>query len=368
MKILFNTMGLGKGGAERVISLLANSFVDYNEIVIVTNIKSNVEYEFNKKIRIVQLVNNDSRILRKIRRISIYMVLKLRKIILNYNPDIIISFLPEPSFRVLALKKHSKKIKNIPVIVSVRNDPNTEYNNKVFYFIMKRLYPHADQLILQTNDSKKYFEDNIKQTGIVIQNPVSDIFLTERYDGEREKKIVAVGRLEPQKNYKNLIEAFEIVNKKYNDYILEIYGEGFLKEELQKYIEYKKLNDKVLLKGKVDDVKKVIYKATAFVMSSDYEGMPNSLLEAACLGVPCVSTDCPCGGPREILDNGNSGCLVPVNNPKKLADGIIKLINDIEYANKISDNAKNNSSMYSKEEIIKKWKEIINKTIKESKK
>jgi len=359
MRIMFNTMGLGKGGAERVINLLSNSFCLENDVMIVTNIKTVPEYNFDDRIIIKSLVKNSNNFLRKFRRISILILLKLRKITLTYKPDVIISFLPEPSFRILLLKKLSKKIKDIPIIVSVRNDPNREYNNQIFFYIMKKLYPYANQLVLQTEDSKKYFIEKIGYNGVVIPNPVADVFLTERYDGNREKRIVAVGRLEPQKNYKNMIDAFEIVSKKHDDYTFEIFGDGYLKSELQDYINSKRLHNKIFLMGKTDNVKKAIYKATVFVMSSDYEGMPNSLLEAACLGIPCVSTDCPCGGPREILENGKSGILVEINNSQKLAEGIIKIVENEKIANKFGINTNKNQINYKTDLIVSKWFEEV---------
>lgn len=363
MRILFNTMGLGKGGAERVISLLANSLVKENEVAIIMNINSEIEYDFDNRIQIIPLVKNDSPFLRKLRRISIFIIEKMKKIICEFEPDIIISFLPEPSFRVLFLKKYSKKIKNIPIIVSVRNDPVIEYKNPLFYHLMKLLYPSSDELVLQTNDSKDYFIKNINKIGFVIPNPVSDMFLTNRYTGKRKKEIVAVGRLETQKNYKNMIKAFKIVNTKHPDYVLKIYGDGILKDEIQNYINSLNLNKKVLLMGKTDDVKNAIYCATAFVMSSDFEGMPNSLLEAACLGVPCISTNCPCGGPKEILKDGKNGVLVPVNDCNSLADGICKIIEDKEFADRISKNSNASSFNYKKEKILKMWIKTITKTI-----
>lgn len=364
MKIMFNIMGLGKGGAERVINILANSLCQSNDIYILTNINSNVEYKFNKKVAIDSLVNSRNTFLRKIRRFSPFMICKLKNKILSYNPDIIISFLPEPSFRLLFLKKISKKIKNIPTIVSVRNDPNTEYKKNIYFQVMKRLYPLTDELVLQTNDSKKYFIEKINYSGIVIPNPVSDSFLTERYLGKREKNIVAVGRLEPQKNYINMINAFEIVSKKFKEYKFNIYGDGFMKDELQSYIEKKGLEEIIILNGKVDNVKEKIYKASAFVMASDYEGMPNSLLEAACLGVPCISTDCPCGGPRDILNNGKNGILVKTNNSKDLAMGIVKVLSDNNLANRLSEKSNNNAQKYNKDVIIAEWYDLIQKLVK----
>lgn len=362
MKILFNTMTLGKGGAERVINLLSNNFAKENEIKIITNINSKVEYQFDEKIDISSLsskVTND--FTRKLERISLVKLYKMKKEILKFKPDIIISFLPEPSFRVLALKKYCKKIRKIPIIVSVRNDPQIEYKNYIYKIIMKKLYPYADQLVLQTNDAKQYFIDNINFEGIVIQNPVSEEFIDKRFEGIREKRIVAVGRLEPQKNYKMLIDAFKIVHSKHKDYVLNIYGEGYLKDKIKKYIIEKNLQENVFLMGKVNNVKEVINKAEVFVMSSNYEGMPNALLEAACLGIPCVSTDCPCGGPREILKNGENGILIDVGDYKSLAKGILKIIENKNIGKEYGIKSNQNALNYSPKVIVKKWKKLIEK-------
>lgn len=365
MRILFNTMNLGKGGAERVINLLTNELIKENDVQIITHINSNISYKFNENIIIKSLSNTRNTIIRKLERISIMKLLKLKKMILDFKPDIIISFLPEPSFRILALKKYSKKIKDIPIVVSVRNDPKKEYNNKIYNFIMKKLYPYANDLILQTADAQKYFIDNLNISGTVIPNPVSSEFLIKRYEGIREKRIVAVGRLNPQKNYPLLIDAFEEVHKKHDDYILEIYGQGYLEDTIRNIINKKNLNSCIKLMGQVDNVRDAIYKATAYVLSSNYEGMPNALLEAACLGVPCISTDCPCGGPKEILNNGEMGYLVPINNSIKLAYGICNIIENNNYSNRISKMASENSYNYKKDTVINQWKLIINSIIKE---
>lgn len=361
MKIMFNTMNLGKGGAERVINILAGEFSNNNKIKIVTHLNMPVEYKFNDNIEIVSIEkkHRNSQICKFLSRISLNKLLRLKKEILSFKPDIIISFLPEPSFRILFLKKIDKRIKKIPVIVSVRNDPEEEYNNLLYKTIMKNLYPYANQLVLQTNDAKQYFKKEINYIGEVIPNPVSDEFLINRYEGEREKKIVAVGRLNKQKNYINMIDAFKIVNKTHNDYILEIYGDGFLKNDIQNYINENNLSDSIKLMGKTSNVKEAIYKATAFVMSSDYEGMPNALLEASCLGIPCVSTDCPCGGPKEILENGSCGLLVPVRDSIALANAICKLIDNPKLLIEFSKRCNENSIKYEKGRIIEMWKKII---------
>jgi glycosyltransferase involved in cell wall biosynthesis len=184
---------------------------------------------------------------------------------------------------------------------------------------MKYLYKKADGFVFQTEDAAKYFEGIIKCDSKIIPNPINPKFIKEPYKGEREKNIVTVGRLESQKNQKMLIEAFGKIESKYPEYSLLIYGDGSKKEELQDLIKEKGLENKVILKGKIDDVENVIDKAKMFVLSSDYEGMPNALMEAMALGLPCISTDCPCGGPRYLMENGKSGLLVPVGNSDAMA-------------------------------------------------
>lgn len=363
MKIMINAMTLEKGGTERVISLLSNYFIQKNEVTIIKNMKSGVEYKFNDRITIKSIQRSNNFISKRLRKISFILLYKLKKEILNFNPDIILSFLPEPSFRVLTLKKFCNKIKDIPVIVAVRNDPKTRYSNPLYHYIMKKLYPLASQIIVQTSQAKKYFKDEIDYNAKVIFNPVSDFALTKRYEGLREKKIVAVGRLNPQKNYMNMIDAFEIVHERHKDYTLQIFGDGYQKKDLQQYIDNKNLSDFIFLRGKTDNIKEQIYTATAFVMSSDYEGMPNSLLEAACLGVPCVSTDCPCGGAREILDYGKNGILVPIKNPSELANGICQLIENSDEAEQYSIRANKNAIKFNKDLILKKWYNEINEII-----
>lgn len=298
MKIMFTMMSMQKGGAERVIANLSNYMIDNNEIVLVPMLNEEIQYKLRKGIN-VRPINKKEEKRTKLRKFlskaSILKLHKLKKIILEENPDVIIAFLPEPSFKVLTLKILNKKIKQIPVIVSVRNDPVTEYKNKIINFIMRKLYPLANGFVFQTEQAKEYFNSIVDCPNRIIVNPISENFIRERYKEDREKKIVAVGRLEPQKNHKLLINAFKEIYKKHPDYVLEIYGKGSLEENLKKQVNQLELNSAIIFKGNSDSIENDIYKAKAFVMTSDYEGMPNSLLEAFALGIPCVSTDCPCG-------------------------------------------------------------------------
>ena len=261
-------------------------------------------------------------------------------------------------FKILFLKHISKRIKEIPVIISVRNDPEIEYKNKIINYIMRKLYPLANGFVFQTQDAKDYFKTILKCKKEVIENPVNENFLKTNYKGEREKKIVAVGRLEPQKNYPLLIEAYKEVCAKHPEYNLEIYGEGSLKEYLLEITKRLKLEEKVIFKGESNQVWADIYKASAFVMSSNYEGMPNALLEAFCLGVPCISTDCPCGGPRSIITNDINGLLTKVGDIKGLTDAINRIIEE-NIGVKFSNKASKERQKFKTNVICNKWKKFI---------
>lgn len=354
MRILFTLGTLNKGGAERVVANISNYLAKRNnEIHIVTTLKEKSFYKLNEKINLYGLDNRIKYnfIMKNIKRLK-----KLKKILEEVNPDVIISFLPEPSYRILFLKMFNHKLK---VIVSVRNDPKMEYTSIINRAVMKILYPLAEGFVFQTKEAQEYFDKKIQKKSVIIPNPINEEFICEPYNGKREKKIVTVGRLEEQKNHKMLIKAFSKLPEGLSEYKLIIYGEGSLRPELEKQIKELNLLGRVFLPGQVDDVKNRIYKAGLFVLSSNYEGMPNALMEAMALGVPCASTDCPCGGPRFLIKNEYNGLLYNVNNELELKLAINKIIGDEELSKKISKNAQKRMLDLSPAKINEHWEEYI---------
>ena len=357
MKILFCIDSLRKGGAERVVSNLANAFVQENQdIDILTVSKSKIEYDLDSRIKVSFLEetgSKESKILLKIKKFVKRSNL-MKKKIKQIKPDIIVSFLPYTSFVTL------NAVKNIPVIVSVRNDPAVEYSSKIFNFFMRRLYPKAKGFIYQTQEAKDYFKGILDVECKVIPNSINPDFIVENeFQGERKKEIVSVGRLYDQKNQKLLIESFLEISEKIPEYKLIIYGEGYKRDELQQLIDDNSMNDKIFLPGNIKNVKEKIYDSSLFVLSSDYEGMPNALMEAMCLGLPVISTDCPCGGPHFFIKNEENGLLIDVGNKEQLKSAILKIIENKELAKKISKNAIKVSEKVEPKIINKEWREFI---------
>lgn len=356
MKIMICISQLKKGGAERVVTNLANYFIGNNDVTIVSLKAFQPEYNFDKKINIVKIDSSErqNKILKLIKRIF-----KLNKIIKREKPDIVLSFLPEPSFLILLIKK----IQKIKVIVSVRNDPKVEYKNVFYNIAMRLLYPKADGFVFQTEDAKSFFSNKIQKKSTIIMNPLNPEFLIDRFEGIRKKEIVAVGRLFEQKNHELLIKAFSIFHKKHPDYTLTIYGEGPLKEHLKKITESLKIKNYVSLPGVENDIKNKIYQSSVFVLSSNYEGMPNSLMEALTLGLPCISTDCPCGGPRALIKDGVNGILTEVGNVEMLAEKLSMIIENKKLLNDLSKNTREYIKDINPNKINKEWEEYIKQVL-----
>ena len=352
MNIMFNISSLAKGGAERVVANLSNAFIEENDVEILVNTKKDIAYELQPKIKVLELdkKRDNNVILRNIKRLIL-----TQKYIKEIKPDIIISFLPMPSYRVLMLRNINK----IPIIISDRNDPKEEYKTFINKILMKTLYKRADGFVFQTKQQKEYFSKEIQNKSCIIPNPIKDEFLHDDEQIEKEKTIICVGRLVEQKNHEILIDAFKEIYSEYPEYQLKIFGEGILREKLQKKINSIELQDAISLCGVSNDIKHELLKSEIFVLPSNYEGMPNALLEAMAVGLPCISTDCPCGGPKELIQNNENGLLIAVNNKKELVKSLKTLLDNKEKAFLIGNNAKKIKDSLNAKNISNIWKEYI---------
>ena len=374
MKIVFHLNSLGMGGAERVVSILAGRFAEMgHEVSIATEWKSASEYGIDEQIKRVHVGPFDDeykcsfdgsgfipRITTIIRRHT-----NLKNYIRECRPDVVISFCNKANFRAsLALKGLKTKL-----IVSVRNDPDVDYAPYGFMTgIMKK---RADGFVFQTENARKWFGlGNDKKTA-VISNPLSSvigaidspIFKKERWADENSSKtILALGRIAPQKDYMLLIKAFEKILDDAPELELRIFGNVEDPNEdkmLKDYIREKNLDDHIMISDASNDVPGELKKAYMYVMSSDYEGMPNSLLEAMAAGLPCVSTDCPCGGPASLIENEVSGILTPVSDVDALSEAMLSLVKDPARAEELALNAFKIKERLDPKIIADEWMKFI---------
>lgn len=343
-KIIIFIPSLEYGGAERVTTRLASSFSKHYQVSIVTLRKVDIEYKVNNNISRINIENSN----------YLGIIMEIRQVVKKINPEFVIVMFA-PMFPIIYFSMLGLKI---PKIISERNDPSNFSGKYIIKLIYQILLKRSDGIVFQTEQAQKYYFPNGSEKARIIYNPICIDELPELHEGLRKKEIVAIGRLHPQKNHKLLINAFSKIHKKIPDYKLVIYGEGDLREELTSLKNSKDCADYIELYGKTSDVLEKIKDSSLFVLSSNYEGMPNALLEAMSIGVPVISTDCPCGGPSEIIKNQVNGLLVKVGDEESLANAILEMINNQDKANKMALNALSVKNELSIQVISKQWLEF----------
>lgn len=354
-KICFVIGSLGNGGAERVVSVLANKLVElgYN-VSIILYYSDRVDYYIDKRVNLYVINCNlkNNVILRLLLRLKC-----LRRYIKSLNPDIIISFLTEINIYTIVSLLNI----NIPIIISERNDPYHDPKQKIVRLFRNVIYKFSSGIVYQTEDASLYFKkrlDNIPYK--IIANPIMDNLPHPDLNNKRDKRIVTFCRLAEQKNIPLLIDAYSDLNINIQkDYILEIYGEGPLKEKLIGYISQKNLQDKIFIKGFSNNIHSKIINASLFVLTSNYEGISNSMLEALAIGLPVICTDCPVGGARLAIKNNYNGILVEVNNKNQLVENIEKVLNNQEFMYAISSHYLETRKKFSTDTIVKEWNDFI---------
>lgn len=363
--IVFLALTLTRGGAERVIVNLCNEALSEKyRVSIITCMNKPVGYPLKPGIEHICIEKTSDIHYRNLGERFLKRRKLLKKVLEECKPDVLLCFLPEPNFLALSLRRYF----DFPMIISVRNDPVREYRNPIYYALMRILYPKADGYVFQTEQAMDYFSfsKHIMQTGCVIPNPLAVEYVDYARvpEEDRQKVIVNVGKLSGQKNQMALIRAFSKIADKFPEYQLAIYGEGDRRGELEALIVELGLQNRVSLPGNVPEIAKRIEAASLFVLSSDYEGMPNALMEAMAMGIPCISTDCPCGGPDFLIRDGENGFLVAVGDIDQLANGIQQLLEDRKLADKLGKNSAKISEMLHPDVLHDKWEQYIKKFMK----
>ena len=319
--VLFAIGSLRGGGAERVVSVWASALAEkgYDVSVIVYSRQEN-EYPVHDNVKIYPIATSE----KESNDISVFERLKrFRRTLKKMKPDVVISFLPIMQIYV-ALASVGLRI---PRVETVRINPWRAGILKSSYSKLWRwCFNSGNAVILQSEDQKDFFKKSVQEKCVVIPNPINHKYVENEkmlYDSTSHR-IVAAGRLAEQKNYTMMIDAIKTVSQEYEDVLLEIYGEGDLEDSLCRYIEEKGLQNNIILKGRSNELYNVYKSADIYLLSSDYEGMPNALAEAMACGLPCISTNCKTG-PRDLIDDGKNGFLVECGNAEEMAKKI-KLI------------------------------------------
>ena len=378
---------LVKGGAERVMCNLAEYFYSQGYIVtFVTTYLGQEEYEVphatwhrepsegcreltvldpddhEHKVWIDENADGIKRVFTALplndRSGRIANFIKREKILKNtwkqLHPDVILSFLGKNN--IMAIK--SARGLGIPVVVSVRSNPSREYGDRSLNLSMRHYFPKAAGVVVQTTEAAECFDSRVRTK--ILPNSIHPDFINRSIVPfeERAKEIVTVGRLDDNKNQILLINAFKELEKDFPDYRVVIYGDGEKRKEFES-----NASKSVTFMGRVSDVPDRIAGAEVFVLTSRQEGYPNALIEAMSLGLVCISTDCPCGGPRDLIRNGKNGLLIPMASDeemvKELSDALRRVLTDRKLAKEMSQNALKVRDEYNPDIINGQWKDYL---------
>lgn len=249
----------------------------------------------------------------------------------------------------------------LPLILCVRDDPEFVPGDFSKKALRKISYPFATGVIFQTEEQKAFFPEKLQARSFVIPNFLDSLPPLPQ-DMPKEHSIVSYSRLEnEQKNMFMLFDAFADFAKSHPEYTLKVYGDGPDREKCETYISEIGCDWNIKLLGEPDDVTSRIYPSEIFVLTSNYEGMPNTLLSAMSVGMPCISTDC--GGVRDLIQNGQSGVIVDKNDTKTMSEALSFLADNDEIRNRLGENARTMMQFFTAEKILPLWEEAIKRLI-----
>lgn len=359
-KILILIPRMGGGGAERVVSILANRFSDNYSIQITTLVSDKSFYKLNNKIKFTSAkidINRTNKITRLVSmgKSFVKSILFTRKTVNEYKPDIVFSLLEEMD---IVTYLATRRIHGFKWICSERNDPNRR--NKKLQWLLEKIYRKCDMLVCQSHRVSDYY--SMVKNKCIIPNPVDFNEYPSREEESYPPRIVAVGRLVLQKNFVMLIEAFSCITQNFPSVTLTIYGEGPERKNLEKLIVDKKIQNKINLYGASHKVLENISNAAVFAFPTNYEGFPNVLVEAVAMGIPVISTDFATGIAREIIDD-NVGILVPCGDLNAFIKALSELLSNgkrREHIRKVSHKA---VERFAVEKVIIIWEKLFKRLL-----
>lgn len=356
--LAFYIGSLHKGGAERVFVNLSEYFLQEGyRVTMVTQYQKEEEYELPSGVkRVISDITPEetgkSRIGNFVKRFR-----KLRNIWKTEQPDLVLSCIGKNNFMTIAT---AFGLPTRPV-VSVVGEAREEYPGRLMQTLANLLFPHAAGIILQTERSRYFFGKRVQQKAVILPNSLNPAFIRPRYEGEREKRIVAVGRMDANKNHEMMIRAFARITERYPEYTLTIYGDGELRPFLEQLVQQLGLGDKVFLPGVVQDVAKQIEKASLFLITSYSEGVSNALIEALATGLAVIATDVPSGGTVELMTDGENGLIIPPGEEKALVEAMEKLLGNPEYAKQLGICAAKIQERLAPERVNRLWQAYFEK-------
>lgn len=347
MRIAIVTPGISRGGTERVATILANGYVKRgHEVSVICCYYNDCEYELNNAVEVLDVMT-ESRGLMGLARRSV----ALRQLLRQVDPDVVLSFVAPDM--VLAQRSCA------PTVQTLRNDPWHYDTSRSKRFLIEKAFSSAEKVVFQTSASMQFYPDEIRKKGVVLPNPIETSRLPRWKGGAVAREFVAAARLGEQKNYPMMIRAFGEFHKTHPEWKLTIYGDGPERGKIEKLISDLGLSESVTLPGRSNEVHERIADASAFVLSSDFEGVSNSMLEALCIGAPCIVTDHSPGGAREYIEDGASGLLTKVGDAHDMALAMAKIANAPDFARSLGERAMRIRERVDVDNAVDQWESVL---------
>ena len=375
MKILYQIHSIcNPGGMERVLLNKVRYFIEemgWDVIVATTDQHDRPSfYPFPEGVKMIDLGVNYSddngkpfvkKFLGYLQRRRLHKKL-FKKVVEQEKPDVVDCFYPGECSFVPGLKDGSMKVMELHQSKLFHHQYNRSglmgLADKVRAWMDDRLVKRFDRFVVLTNEDAGLWGE---MPGIrVIPNAAN--FIADKYSDCSPKRVIAVGRLDYQKSFDRLILVWEIVYQQMPDWRLDIFGQGEWKEMLQQMIDERGLGQCVKLNAPTKEIGKEYAESSMLVMSSHYEGFPMVMIEAMACGLPAVCFDFKCG-PRDIIEEGENGLIVPDGDIGELADALVRLMKDDELRKRMGENAKKVVETYSEEKVMTKWVNLYEEAI-----
>ena len=349
----FYISSLSSGGAEHVLVSIAEYLSNKDVDVSITSLEKRPQfYSVSDKVKLYKENNTQYGKLKEFLKDFLFIRSRWR----NQRESISVSFLSRCNLLLLVNRIFRKQ----KLVVCDRNNPLMEHS-KVVFLLSCQLYRFADAIVVQTNKIKSFYPKYLQRKIYVVENPIDYVALDAQLKGKENKKekvIISAGRLEKQKDFFTLIKAFKESDVVNEGWILKIFGQGDMRQELEAFTRDLNLEHAVQLCGASKSLFHEMKNSEIFVLSSFYEGFPNVLCEAMYAGLSCIATDCV-SGPSELISSGTDGFLVPVGDVSEMAKRIRELAYDSDLRQKMGEKAKLRTDTLSLEEVVAEWNRVF---------